>query len=127
MLTTITAPKDVVRYVRPRIRIDVEEFWVIALNVNKTILSCACLFRGTVNQCLFHPRDVLRFACLSNASSIVVVHNHPSGCPEPSKADKDVTRTLLLLSQLVQIPLDDHVIIAGSKYFSFKQSGLLEI
>jgi DNA repair protein RadC len=101
---------------------DVEEFWAIALNPMCKIIKSAMLFRGTVDTCFIHPRDVYRFALSANASSIIVGHNHPSGVCEPSQADEELTKSLRQSGAMLQIPLIDHVIITNRRYFSFAES-----
>lgn len=119
----ITSPYQAFRVFRKHLRSDVEELWALALNSDKDLLRIACLFRGTVNSCTFHPRDVFRFACLQNAASLIVAHNHPSGHAAPSIQDTDVTRQLLQGAKLMQIPIDDHLILAGDHYYSFLHAG----
>ena len=104
---------------------EIEEFWAVALNSEKEPLAARCLFRGTVDHCLFHPRDVFRFACLQNASSLIVAHNHPSGNCTPSMQDVKVTRRLVRAAALLEVPLDDHLILAGGAYYSFAENGSL--
>lgn len=100
----------------------VEEFWIAALDSQKNCISSALLFKGTINYCLFHPRDIFRFIIIQNAVSFIVAHNHPSGCPNPSREDIQITRTLMELSHLFQIGLEDHLIISNNSYFSFRQN-----
>lgn len=119
----LTSPALAHRFLRWRLSIDVEEFWAVALNADKHVIRSACLFRGSVDQCLFHPRDVFRFAFRHNASSVLVAHNHPSGNVAPSAQDEAVTEQLLLAAFILQLPVDDHLIIAGRDYFSFLQAG----
>jgi DNA repair protein RadC len=123
----ITKPGEAFQFFRTRLGSDVEEFWIAALNSEKNVTASTCLFRGTVDHCLFHPRDVFRFACLHNASSIVVAHNHPSGSALPSPEDIFVTEQLLAVAVLLQIPLVDHLIIAGRRYYSFLEDGKLRV
>lgn len=104
---------------------DVEEVWVAALDSQLQIIDKKLIFRGTVNSCLFHPREIIRFLCLQNASSFVMAHNHPSGNPKPSNPDIKMTKKIFELSKLLEIPIQDHLIIAGEKYFSFADSGAL--
>ena len=106
-----------------RIRPDVEEFWALALGPTKTLLRSEMLFRGTVDSCLVHPRDVFRFACRHNASSLIVAHNHPSGDSEPSEQDLLITRKLIRASKLFEIPLLDHLIITHGSFSSFAVKG----
>ncbi|NJL23818.1 MAG: JAB domain-containing protein [Calothrix sp. SM1_5_4] len=123
----ITSPQSAVQFFHPRFAgVDVEEFWVAALNSVKDVTACSRLFRGSADHCLFHPRDVLRFARVNNASSFIVAHNHPSGDPRPSDEDIRITTRLTALAAIVQIPLVDHVILApGGRYYSFLEGGAL--
>lgn len=104
---------------------DVEEFWVLALNSQKRGIGISRVFKGTVDSCFFHPRDVFRFACNYNASSIIVAHNHPSQNSKPSLQDIEITKKLMAASELLQIPLEDHLIITEKDYFSFADYGFL--
>jgi DNA repair protein RadC len=122
----ITASALAFHYLQGRIHPDVEEFWALALNSDKRVLDAQCLFRGTVDACLFHPRDLFRFACLANASTLIVAHSHPSGNPTPSPQDLIVTRQILNAADLMQMPVDDHIILAGDRYFSFADVGILK-
>jgi DNA repair protein RadC len=102
---------------------DAEEFWVLALGPKKTLLNKKMVFRGTVDSCLVHPRDVFRFACLENASSLLVAHNHPSGDLLPSLEDLRFTRQLVKAAGLMEIPIVDHLIVTRSGYSSLKSDG----
>ena len=121
----LTTPEQTFAYFNRLMDPEVEEFWVAALAANRRVIKRRCLFRGTVDQCLFHPRDVIRFACMSNASSLLVAHNHPTGDPTPSREDHEVTERLFAACELVQIALVDHVIVGRPTFFSFWQSGAL--
>ncbi len=101
---------------------ETEEFWVAALDSGCRVISATMLFKGTVNYCLFHPRDILRYAVLQNAVYIIVAHNHPSNLCLPSRRDIQHTRILFHLCQLIQIPLADHLIITNDEVYSFAQS-----
>ncbi len=76
------------------------------------------LFRGTVDACLVHPRDVIRFLCECNAASYIIAHNHPSGDAKPSDHDWIFTRRLVECGFLVEIPLLDHVIVTAKGHTS---------
>ena len=112
----ITALKDLARA-------EVEEFWALALGPKKTLLRARMIFRGTIDSCLVHPRDIFRFACIENASSLIVAHNHPSGDTLPSEQDIYFTRQLLRASRVVEIPLLDHLILTERSYSSFAREG----
>jgi DNA repair protein RadC len=102
---------------------DVEELWVLALGPSKTLLNAKMIFRGTVDACLVHPRDIFRFACLSNASSLIIAHNHPSNDTRPSEQDLLFTRNLLRAARILEIPVIDHLIVTRTRYASFAQEG----
>jgi DNA repair protein RadC len=90
---------------------EVEQFQVVLLNTRKKLLRVENISQGTLDTILVHPREVFRFAIAANASSLVLVHNHPSGDPTPSEADIKVTRDLIRAGQLLKIEVLDHVII----------------
>jgi DNA repair protein RadC len=102
---------------------DVEEFWALALGPKKDLIASKMLFRGTVDSCAVHPRDIFRFACSVNASAILVAHNHPSGELIPSMEDLRFTRQLVRASALMEIPVIDHVIVSKKGFVSLRQDG----
>ncbi len=102
---------------------DVEEFWALALGPKKDLISSKLLFRGTVDSCLVHPRDIFRFACAVNASALLVAHNHPSGELIPSMEDLRFTRQLVRASALMEIPVVDHLIVSKKGFVSLRQEG----
>lgn len=119
----ISSPHEAFQFLRRRLTAEVEEFWAIALSSDKEVLGAECLFRGTVDYCPFHPRDIFRFAYRHNASALIVAHNHPSGVAEPSDRDRLETERLLAAAELLQVPVVDHLILAGKTYFSFQEKG----
>lgn len=102
---------------------DTEELWALALDPKKALLGRRMIFRGTVDACLVHPRDIFRFACLTNASSLIVAHNHPSGDLYPSEQDILFTRQLIRASRLLEIPVLDHLILTSNGFSSFAREG----
>ena len=84
--------------------------------------SFSLISMGVLGECLAHPREIFRPAIADSAHSIVVGHNHPSGDPSPSGVDSSLTRRLYLVADLLQIPLQDHVIVGGESYFSFREA-----
>jgi DNA repair protein RadC len=123
----LSSPLKAHRYFQPRMRVDVEEFWVAALNADRRVLASDCLFRGTADHCLFHPRDVFRFVLRKNAAAFLVAHNHPSGNAMPSSEDDKVTEQLSTISWLVEIIFVDHVIVTKAGYYSFAEAGRLQV
>jgi DNA repair protein RadC len=122
----IREPEDVVRVFSPRLRdLQVEEFHLLALDSQSQVLREVLVTRGLLNSSLVHPREVFRAAIAEAAAGIIVVHNHPSGDPTPSAEDRAVTRQLAEAGRLLDLPLYDHVILAGDTYLSFATAGLL--
>lgn len=103
-----------------------ELFKVLYLNSQNQIIETEDLFEGTVNSSAISPREVIEGAIKHKAVSLVFVHNHPSGAPEPSQNDKQLTRDLVYAAAIIQIKVLDHVIIGDNRYFSFAGEGLIE-
>ena len=122
----IRSPADVLRRCGPGMRdLTVEEFRVLTLDVQHRVTRDVLITRGILNGSLVHPREVFRVAIAEAAAGIIVVHNHPSGTPTPSPDDRAVTTQLANAGRIVDVPLSDHVIVAGDRYFSFAEAGLL--
>jgi DNA repair protein RadC len=102
-----------------------EVFKVIFLDSKNQIIEIEDLFEGTLNTSAIYPREVIRSAIKNNAISLIFVHNHPSGSPEPSQSDKDITEDLISATNLMQLEVLDHIIIGDNKYFSFADEGLI--
>jgi DNA repair protein RadC len=122
----IREPEDVLRLFGTRLRdLQVEEFHLLALDSQSQVLREVLITRGLLNSSLVHPREVFRAAIAEAAAGIIVVHNHPSGDPTPSAEDRSVTQQLAAAGRLLDVPLYDHVIIAGDRFVSFASAGLL--
>jgi len=107
-----------------------ESLRVLLLDTRYNLLRIEEISVGSLNESIAHPREVFRPALIYAAFAIIVVHNHPSGDPAPSEADRRLTRRMAEAAQLLQIKLLDHVIIGSPgegrlPYFSFKESGIL--
>jgi DNA repair protein RadC len=102
-----------------------EHFVVITLDAGCKLISSRVVFIGTVTSTLVHPREIFAQAISDLAVSIVVSHNHPSGDPAPSKQDIDTTQQLIAAGQILGIDVDDHIIVAGGRHFSFVENGLM--
>jgi DNA repair protein RadC len=122
----VTSPEDVLRLMMPRMRdLSHELFCVVVLDSKNGVRDVLEISRGTLNASLVHPREVFKAAIDHRAASIIVVHNHPSGNPEPSREDLEVTAQLADAGRIVGIPLHDHLILGGDRYTSFAERGLL--
>lgn len=124
----VRSPADVARRMIPRLSDShTESFVVLLLDSNNGLQGEVSISRGTLNASLVHPREVFKAAIDHLAASIIVVHNHPSGNPEPSAEDIEVTRQLADAGRLLGIPLHDHIIIAGNRHTSMAERGHLDL
>lgn len=98
-----------------------ERFYAIYLNSKAELIAAKLLFIGTLNQSLIHPREIFKHAYLYSASSIVCLHNHPSGNSDPSREDKRISDILFEIGKMQGIKIVDHIIIANNNYFSFAE------
>jgi len=107
-----------------------ESLRVLLLDAKLRLIRSEEIMRGSVSECMAHPREIFRHAIIQSAYAVVVVHNHPSGDPAPSAADIRITRSLREAAQLLQINLIDHIILGSPDggrvpYYSFKEAGHL--
>lgn len=102
-----------------------EHFRIILLDTKNQIIAMEEISIGTLNASIVHPRDVFKIAIKRNANSIILIHNHPSGDPTPSKEDINITNRLLDVGELVGIRVLDHIVIGDNRYISFKQKNII--
>lgn len=120
------SPDDVAARYGPRLRdLHHEEFWALLLSSSNQLLREVKVSSGTLNSSLVHPRECFAEAIKTRAASVLFLHNHPSGNPEPSQEDLAITRQLTEAGKILGIPVHDHVIIAGSRFASLAERGLL--
>jgi len=123
---SVKSHQDVVKLVSPKLKDKKkEQFLILCLDTRNNLIKLNTISTGTLDANLVHPREVFKEAIQSLASSIILVHNHPSGNPEPSDADIDITRRILETGKIVGIDILDHIIVADNKSFSFKEKGLV--
>lgn len=104
---------------------DREHFIVASLDTKNQPVSINVCHIGSLNASIVHPREVMKSAILSNAVSIIVGHNHPSGLPEPSKEDIEVTRRLAEAGKIIGIDVLDHIIVGDESFISLKEKGYI--
>ena len=122
----IRGPDDVVAVVGPKLRQEHRElFLVLLLNARHEVMAKETVSVGSLNASIVHPREVFRPAVLASAAAIVLVHNHPSGDPEPSEEDLTITKRLVEAGELLGIGVLDHVIVAGRGVVSLRSRQLL--
>ncbi|WP_145584601.1 RadC family protein [Yersinia intermedia] len=102
-----------------------EVFGCVLLDNQQRILAYQELFRGTINGVNVYPREVVKLSLAYNAAALILVHNHPSGEPEPSQADLAITKRLVSALELVDVRVLDHFIVAGTQTVSMMERGLL--
>ncbi|MBA4250831.1 MAG: hypothetical protein C0425_00700 [Chlorobiaceae bacterium] len=122
----ITSPSDVAELFIPLLRNEVvENFIVICLNTSNQVIRYKKIFIGNLNSSIVHPREIFKFAIENNSKSIILIHNHPSGNLEASREDIAITKKLVEVGKIFEIPVNDHLIIAGDSYFSFVEQKLI--
>jgi len=124
-LPVIRSTKDVIAqvgYLREKLR---EHLVALYLNARNEMLFRKHIFIGTLDANIAHPREIFAEALRQNAASVILVHNHPSGDPEPSKADLEITKRILEAGKIMGIDVLDHIIITKNKVFSFKEKKLI--
>jgi len=122
----LTSPKAVAEYLRQKLgREKKENFVILSLDSRNNLIKDAIISVGTLNANLVHPREVFSEAIKQNAASVILVHNHPSGDPEPSQDDLEITKRIQEAGKIMGIDVLDHIIITKNKVFSFKEKGLI--
>ena len=101
-----------------------EHFALMLLDSQHKVLDCSVIFSGTIDGAAIYPREIVKAALCANAAAVILAHNHPSGQPEPSAADKRITERIKSALALLDIRVLDHIIV-GDDCYSFAQSGLL--
>jgi len=122
----IKSAQTVFELIRTEIgRKDKEHFMIIFLDSRRKMTNKKIISIGTLDSSLSHPREVFKSAIDHRAAGIILCHNHPSGDTKPSDSDIKLTEKLKQVSQLVEIPLIDHVIVSSRDYFSFNENSLM--
>jgi len=122
---TVTGPKDVARLCADMRSLDHEEVRVLCLNTKNVVFKTFTASKGSADRTVVSPREILREALKFGATKIIVVHNHPSGNPVPSKEDIKTSRNLRDSGKLLGIAVLDSVIIGTFDYYSLEDEGLL--
>lgn len=128
----VETPEQVERLLGASLRqLSHETLRVLTVNTRLRLIACEEVSRGTINETVAHPRDILRSALLHQAYGVILVHNHPAGDPRPSAADHAFTLRMREAARLMQIEFLDHIILGtpaegrNKSYFSFKEEGHL--
>ncbi len=122
----ITSPQDAVAYFGPKLRDLTKEVFLVAfLNNAKIVMGYKKISSGGSTATIVDPAEVMRQAVMNEANSILLLHNHPSGNKKESRADIQLTKRITEAGKLLGIPVNDHIIIAGDGYTSFRAKGLI--
>jgi DNA repair protein RadC len=122
----LSSPQAVRDFLRVKLgTLEHEVFAVVHLDTQNRVIEYVEMFRGTVSQTSVYPREVVREAMKRNSAAMLLVHNHPSGSTQPSRADEMLTQTLKAALALVDVRVLDHLIVAGDDILSMAERGLL--
>lgn len=122
----IKSPDDAAALVMEEMRhFDREHFRAILLNTKNQVIGTDNVSVGTLNSSVVHPRELFRNAIKRGAASVILLHNHPSGDPTPSREDKDITQRVIEVGNIIGIEVLDHIIIGDNKFISLKAHGLI--
>ena len=125
-LEKIEGPEDVARYASPLLRFEQKEhFLVLLLDVRNRVLAMPTISVGSLTASVAHPREIFREAIRYSAANMILIHNHPSGDPTPSREDVQLTKRMMKAGEIMGIPVLDHVIIAGDGFMSLKEADCL--
>ena len=125
-IEVIHGPEDAAHFAMPYFRQEQKEhFAILMLNTKNHILGLQDVSIGSLTASIVHPREVFETAILHHSAAIILLHNHPSGDPTPSKEDISVTQRIEKASKVMDIPVLDHIILGGGRYVSMKKDGIL--
>lgn len=121
-----SSPTAVKEYLRAKLAgFEHEVFAVLFMDTHHRLIEYAEMFRGTIDGASVYPRELVKEALRLNAAAVIISHNHPSGNPEPSGADRALTQRLKEALGLVDVRVLDHIIVAGTDTTSFAERGLI--
>ncbi|MBE6081254.1 MULTISPECIES: RadC family protein [Tissierellales] len=122
----VSSPEVLVNLLMEEMRYLKKEYFKIAiLNTKNNIISIETISVGNLNSSIVHPREVFNLAIRKSANSIILIHNHPSGDPNPSPEDINITNRLIEAGNIVGITVLDHIIIGDNRYVSFKERSII--
>jgi len=124
--TSFKCSEEVANYYIPLLKdLKKEQFRLVLLNIKNKIIREVMISQGSLTSSIVHPREVLKTAIKESAASVIFIHNHPSGDPEPSIDDIEITNRLCKSCSIIGINVLDHIIIAEAGYFSFRQKNMI--
>ncbi len=122
----LSSPTEVKQYLSLQLgEQEHESFVVLFLDTKNRLIAVDEVFRGSLTQTVVYPREIVKVALRQNAAAVILAHNHPSGAPEPSNADRAITATLKQALALIDVRVLDHIVVAGATQYSFAEHGEL--
>ncbi len=123
---TLGSPEGVVKLARPILKDKKKEYFLVfPLDSRNQIMKEEIVSIGSSNASIAHPREIFKRTIANNAASVIIVHNHPSGDPEPSEDDLEITKQLVDAGKILGIEVSDHIIIGQKSFTSFKDKDLI--
>ncbi|MFW6035515.1 MAG: RadC family protein [Halothermotrichaceae bacterium] len=122
----IKSPDEIASLLMPELRYLTQEiFKIVLLDVKNQVINMPTISKGGLSSSIVHPREVFKEAIRHSAAAIILIHNHPSGVPDPSSDDINITKRLIKSSQIIGIDILDHIIIGDGIYISMKEKGII--
>ena len=104
---------------------DIEQFWVLFLDADNNILEISMMFKGTLMMASVYPRELIKKVIDTKAAAVICSHNHPSGNPEPSREDIEVTFQLLIALKSIGVTFHEHLVVGNEAYHSMADNGVM--
>lgn len=118
--------KDLIGYCKSKLGFGkTEQFWVISLDSKSSIIKEDLISKGLSDKALVYPKQVIETTIKNDAASMLLLHNHTNGNPEPSEQDINITKAIDIPARILNIPIYDHIIVSNDNYFSFKENKLI--
>jgi len=117
----LNSPEKIYRFMQGEANIDRECVWVLHMNTKLKLIEKELVSMGTIDTALVHPREIFKKAILNGSSTIIVVHNHPSGDITPTEEDKKIAKRLKQAGEILSIPVEDFLVISSKGYTSFAE------
>lgn len=125
--TSISSASEAVEFLKNEMEdYDREHFVILNLNTKAQVINASVISIGDLSMALVHPREVFKASILSNAASVIMLHNHPSGIAEPSDPDRQLTTRLVAAGKIMGVRVLDHIVVGRDEYYSFASEGLIE-